>query len=171
MDRVRGLLQALIMNKSDYLQLISKHARPLGYARASTLFWKTGREHTSVIQVQKSRWCDGVYINIGATPNTFIRSVKIPRVKYWGITMRADSWDSPFVDDFRRCETDSINSILPEEMDGAVRWLVQHVEDNVQNEANFRDLILNPRSVEHSHASLMMKDWAMGKLKSPEYYA
>jgi hypothetical protein len=158
------------MDKKELTKLVSSLCKPLGYKVKSGLFWKGCQELTILVQLQKSRWGAGVYVDFGATPSVMVTKAVPPGAGYWGLEMRPTAWMGPFFKEFVDCEDDHEDRMKPDQMSPALQWLIQWMEDNIADEGRVRQAVLDCRSLEFPRASIMMKDWARNQLKPPSVY-
>lgn len=164
------------MKKLDLITVVGGLARPLSYRRKNDLLWKTHSELTTLVHLQSSRWGGGKYVNFGITPNTMITKAVPPSVEYWPMQERGESFDSPFRGQFERLVMDDEDTMPPEEMIDAFRWLLAWIEEHLADAAVVGKAILekDPTSGIAQMGPIptegIMADWARGELKEPSYY-
>lgn len=161
------------MEVSELIQTLAEFARPLGYRRKGTLFWKRYPELTTLIHLQCSRWSDGVYINLGATPNAMVTKPTPPGAGYWGTSRRSESIDSPFKEQFEGLALDATD-VDAANMTEPLRWLLTWIEENLADADRLRQelLDLEPNQIISNAGAVpcMMRDWAHGRLLEPSKY-
>lgn len=142
---------------------------PDGYNSKASTFWKIGKELTILINVQKSRWGDGIYINYGATPNEMMVQASPPPIYCWGTQRRAESEDFPFQEFFRRLASGYDEDLSPEEAADAMEGLRDLLKDSFENADVYRRELLQ-KYPDHEAGSFFMIDWANNVLRSPKFY-
>lgn len=142
-------------------------AASAGFRRARELFWRKGPEITTFAQLQSSRWAQGVYVNVGVLPNTFITKKTPPGASYWARADRADSLDSPYCEVFRRLALDGEDGVAPAEVRQAIGWLFSWINDHLGDAAVLR---ANIRESPYKDEPGILEDWARGELKDPRHY-
>lgn len=166
------------MKKSELLKLLIGIARPLGYERRGSLFWKSGDELTTLVHLQSSRWGGAVYCNIGVIPSSMITRSVPPGPEYWPIGERCETLPSPFQRCFERLAVDDNDEMTSEEMEGGLRWMLAWLEDNFGDAGRVRRSVLGLEPPSPAIASRLsqdaeewiMTDWARGDLKEPSHY-
>lgn len=154
------------MNIKELSSLIWTQAKPRGFKRKGNLFWKTGAELTLLIQLQKSRWSEGVYLNYGVTPNAMVLNGVPPSIGCWGREERAETLESPFRDVFIRLVDRDRPPCTIEEITEAFDWLFKHIE------ATYGDAeAVRAREIAtYGDAWGILSDWANRRLKPPSEY-
>ena len=154
------------MDKPKLVAQLHAIACPLGYQHKGGLFWKTGSELTTLIDLQRSRWGRGVYVNFGVTPNAIVTRAYPLSVEYWARQMRAESADSPFRDQFAALVMDDEDLMPPEDMADEFRWLLAWIENHYGDAAVVRKDTLD----QYPDSWGLLIDWARGTLREPSSY-
>jgi hypothetical protein len=159
-----------MMKRDDLVEIAIQIAKPRGYRHRRNMLWISNGELTRLLHFQQSRWGHGVYVNFGVTPDSLVKSNIPPGTGYWGLEMRATTWDGPFADRFRRCENDHDGTLRSGTMRRPIRWLLDEMDRYLSDSAFVRAAVLDTECVESVHASRIIKDWARGSLKHPTRY-
>lgn len=154
----------------DATELCASIATEYGYRRRGALMWKPVGDVVILVQLQKSRWGNGVYVNFGATPIEMVTKPVPPSYGYWGLHLRAPEWSGPYVKAFIRCETDCDDRMRASELERPFQWLFRQLNKFMSDGEWLRKVVLDPECVECVHADAMMRDWARGRLKAPLKY-
>lgn len=140
------------------------------YESRGKLFWNHNKNVTRLVQIQKSNWCNGVYINIGAHPRNLVLKTYPPSTGYWAIETRPTAWVHRYSHVFERIETNLENAeeVVAEE---AIKWLFSWIDATFE-EGELRKAILSRKSWlnDMGLATAIAKDWASNKLGKPAKY-
>ncbi|MBX3404697.1 MAG: DUF4304 domain-containing protein [Phycisphaeraceae bacterium] len=153
------------MNKSLLVKTLKRVVMPFDYKCKGTLFWRSGRELTTLIQCQASRWGSGHYINFGVTPTAMVTKSYPPSCGYWGLQNRAEDIASPFREEFDRI---AIGDQLPrsDRLEAALKWVVEWLEEQFGDSERARGAVLKAFPNEWG----ILQDWARGQLGPPSTY-
>jgi Domain of unknown function (DUF4304) len=157
-------------------------AKESGYRHKGGVFWKSyDGEVTSVVQLQRSQWSGGMYVNAGVLPSVMITKEMPPDSSLWFAFRATDLKDSPYQVAFTRLEDDDIDSMDPKDMVPAMRWLFEYLDNRYSNVESVRQQTLAEIEAERPRLlaecgpagdqGFPMVDWARGCLRSPASYA
>lgn len=148
--------------------ILNTLAKPRSYRRRSGLFWKKHPELTTLIYLQRSRWGGGIYVNFGVHPSALVAD-KPPSVEHWGRSLRGESHDGPFREQFIALAKDDDDTMPAEDMTDAFLWLLDWLDAHFADADYVRQMVLqSPRHDEVLADGFRwcLSDWATGCLKT-----
>lgn len=141
----------------EYTQVLSRSAKVFGYTRAKNLCWNDHGELTTFVHLQSSQWGAGVYVNVGVTPSEWTVRKGGRKVEYWGISLRADDIDGPFVECFHRMSAEAVD---PDSMSAPFEWLVGWIEENLGTIERLDHFMrTSPPWMRRAFVKLAMRQW------------
>lgn len=158
------------MTKNELNKVMREELLDKGYAYSSGIFYKKNSELSILIELQRSRWGKGIYVNVGATPSSDIVNNKPPSAAHWGIQVRGEMLsDKPFSECFRQLAIDDEGRLSADAMVEPLNQLVGWLEIQFADPAAVRSAILDPNSwiSKSGIARAVIKKWA--GLKIPDY--
>ena len=164
------------MIPSIVLEALSRTTKPLGYNKKSNMLWRKGSSLASHFHVQKSQWNDGCYINFGIMPTALFIKKCPPPSHEWPLRDRAETLDGPYHSLFLRLISAEDQTPDASEIQDAVLWLTNWVEENLAEPDTLRHAILtqDPNSGLAMLGTIptewVMYDWARGQLKDAASY-
>ena len=169
------------MHTKPLIQALRGTAKSAAFGVHASMLWKSHGELTSVIQLQRSQWSGGMYVNVGIMPTVFMTQDRPPNDVAFGQSFRAtDLTESPFDAVFRRLEDDDVDSMNPEDMIPAMNWLFEYLDRRYSNteEVRQQELLRYAKELPRLLAQcgpqggegLPTADWARGCLRPPASY-
>jgi hypothetical protein len=161
------------MSYEQIRSIAADESKRWGYHRSGAYFWKHGQELTTVVHLQRSRWGTGLYVNFGLIPRRFVVRRRPPGSEYWAFGDRAEVFDSPHLETFRRIALDSDQIDDEVAVRDAFKWLFQWIDRHLADEEALRAAVRDPASWLSRRADYtvgILGDWSRGELKAPEFY-
>lgn len=153
------------MDATKLARVVGELAKARGYRRRGLRLWKSGPELTLLIQLQRSQWSRGVYVNYGVTPTAMLIANAPPPLGNWGRTKRAETTPSPFHDAFCQLVQDHDDQMDPAEMIEPFNWLLAHIDAEYGDTEAFRKAEL----ARYGNTWGILPDWANGVLNPSDY--
>lgn len=160
------------MNMNELIQTMDRLARPRGYRHKGGLFWATADELTVLIQLQRSRWGAGIYVNFGVMPTQLITKNRPPSVEYWPLQERGETFESPYKHHFEQMAMDE-RSVTSDAIEEAINWLVGWIDRHLRDPHALRTALYEPSSWLSQRGPMqegILADWARDRLRDPIHY-
>jgi hypothetical protein len=153
----------------------AKHA---GYRRYGSTLWRNVQDLALLINLQKSRWGDGLYINVGLLPVPLFKNNRPRGSGYWPLQERVGSTIGPYQEMFRVLESRTGDFALAfSHRRDMILWLFDWMQSQFGDVHRVREMILgiNPNELFAEYVTMpnepwMLRDWAHNNLKDAAHY-
>lgn len=138
-----------------------------GYTVKGNTHWKTHSEVTTLLHLQRSRFDKGIYVNIGAIPNAFVKGSKPPRCEscpfYSRVTMLRSNNRTHI---FKALQSDA-RRVDARDLENAAQWIFAWLENRFRDGHKVRLRVLREKD---DGMIDIWRDWALGRLRPVRQY-